>query len=468
MLGKTKLRKLQIRCCFIAVVLLLAVLLCLPMLPSARERRNDFARLAAEEYDTVFLSMFSIDNYDENDFYHFRLQDTVKTTHELSGALDLDSYMKKITEGGQNVSTVYLGVRPDKLAPDRLLAITRAYPGIHFEVLLAYPSIDYWRGLPDSKRSKVLGSYRSLADALLTEGNVSVYSFLQEWLICNPSNYEDTFLTCTSASQTIFLHCDIFQNNYLTLDNVEEQFAEFSEFLFRETEAPTVYPDLSDCKIVFFGDSVIGNYTDNCSIPGVVHALTQATVYNCGYGGNSATVTAESPITLPGIVTAFIDRDLSPLPADKQVYAGVNEYLEDATPTGKLCFVINYGLNDYFLGCPINGDTPYDTTSYTGAFRTAIEALQKAYPEAQIILMTPNFTSYFNNGQDLMSEKGGVLTDYADAIHALGTEYSVDVLDNYTDLGIDATNHMFFLADGCHPNFRTRFTIGRRIALAIR
>lgn len=124
MSGKTKLRKLQIRHCFIAVVLLLAVLLCLPMLPSARERRNDFARLAAEEYDTVFLSMFSIDNYDENDFYYFRLKDTVKTTHELSGALDLYSYMKKITEGGQNVSTVYLGVRPDKLAPDRLLALT--------------------------------------------------------------------------------------------------------------------------------------------------------------------------------------------------------------------------------------------------------------------------------------------------------------------------------------------------------
>ena len=36
--------------------------------------------------------------------------------------------------------------------------------------------------------------------------------------------------------------------------------------------------DLSDYNIVFFGDSVFGNYQDFASIPGVIGALTKASV----------------------------------------------------------------------------------------------------------------------------------------------------------------------------------------------
>ena len=85
-----------------------------------------------------------------------------------------------------------------------------------------------------------------------------------------------------------------------------------------------VYPDLSDHCLVFFGDSVIGNYTDSASIPGVVAGLTGAAVYNCGYGGNSAALGEERTISLPGIVDAFFQGNLSVLPSDFQVYQGVS------------------------------------------------------------------------------------------------------------------------------------------------
>uniref|UniRef100_UPI004055B95C SGNH/GDSL hydrolase family protein n=1 Tax=Acetatifactor sp. TaxID=1872090 RepID=UPI004055B95C len=468
MSNKFTVRKKHIIFISIAIFIITISTLFLFFLPSLKALKSDFSRIASEEYDTVFLSMFPIGNYDEADFVYWRGQNTLKTSYELSGMTDLRTYMKKITESGNFVNTVYLGVRPDKLAPDKLLELIREYPAIHFHIVLAHPAIDYWTELSGDKRTSLLGEYRHLTDTLLPESNVSVYSFLREWLMCNPTNYDDTFLTTVDASLTIFLHCDRSKEYYITPDTVDRVFAELSALIEKEAAQPPVYPDLIGHKIVFFGDSVFANYTDNLSIPGVVNALTGAKVYNCGYGGNTASDYFADPITLPGIVNAFINEDISSIPTEEQIYNGMSQYFNDTSSTDNLCFVINYGLNDYFIGAPVTAENPYDTGSYIGAFRTSIETLQNAFPDAQIILMAPNFTSYFENGTEKMSETGGILTDYVDAIVALGTEYEVDIINNYAELGIDATNHGLYLLDGCHPNQQTRFTIGSRIAQLIR
>lgn len=448
---------------FIALVSISAILLVYRSLPALRAIRADWDRITSESYDTVFLSMFPTDNYDEQDFVDYRGQNMLKTSYSIPDISTLKLYMKEIASSGNAISTVYLGVRPEKVSGDALASLPDEYPSVTCHIILPYPSMDYWSKLSDQEMESTLDEYRELTELLLSKSNVMVYSFSREWLICNPANYDDTFLANEDVSKTLMLHCDELHEYFITPDNIDTTFTDLANLLEKNRTSPDVYPDLSDYKIVLFGDSVIGNYTDSTSIPGVVSGLTGATTYNCGYNGNSAAYYANAPINLPGIVDAFISRNTSPLPEDTQVHRGVTEYLQDTSETENLCFVINYGLNDYFIGLPVSTEDPFDVASYSGALRTAVTSLQHTYPEAQIILMTPNFTCQLTNGEAKSSEAGGILTDYVNAVKTVGAEYGVDILDNYTELGINPGNYANHLEDGTHPNAATRFTIGRRI-----
>ena len=121
-------------------------------------------------------------------------------------------------------------------------------------------------------------------------------------------------------------------------------------------------------------------------------------------------------------------------------------------------------MNDYFEGLPISTEDVYDISGYTGAIRTAVNALQEAYPEAGILLITPNQTIEFDYGNEIRSEQGGKLQEYADALLVLADEMNVKVLDNYRQLPIDMERHWELLADGTHPNAQGRFLMGKLIA----
>lgn len=456
-----------LRTVMILFLVVVAVVLCF-RLTIPKTCREDYKRIASENYDTVFLSMFPINNYEEGDFKHYRNQTTLKTSYCIPNFRTLQSYLKRIAESGNTVTTIYLGVEPNSISAVKLHSLLQKYVSVQFQVILPYASMDYWTALSDEQYREYLKCYRELTDTLLLENHISVYHFSYEWLICNPGNYSDTFLINKDISRTLMLNCDRDHKYLVTPENVDAVFGEFAQLVEQKRKNVTVYPDLSDYKIVFFGDSIIGNYTDSASISGVVNGLTKAAVYNCGYGGNSASMSADAIITLPGIVDAFINKDTSPIPKDTQVYKGVTEYLQDDFVAKDVCFVINYGLNDYFSGAPVSTEDSYDITSYSGALRTAITALQNAYPEAQILLMTPSFTSYFNNGTEKKSDVGGELKDYIQAAIDVAVDCNVDIQDNYTDLNINADNYGAYLVDGCHPNEGTRFTIGNNIALSLR
>lgn len=426
-----------------------------------KEQKNDLARINSEIYDTVFLSMFPIDNYTEESFTYWRGQATLKTAYTAPNLKTLKNYMNKIAKSGNEISNVYLGIRPEKLSVTDFVSMLRQYPSVQYQIILPYPSIAYWKGLSDFELTKVLNSYQTAAETLISESNVNVYLFSKEWLICNPASYADTFSTTEEISLKLMLNCDQNHSYVLTEQNLKENFASFTELIAQERSSSAVYPDLSGQEIVFFGDSVIGNYSDSSSIPGVVSGLTGATVYNCGYGGNAATYTGEG-ITLPGIVDAFISEDLTQIPQDKQIYLGMSSYFQRTLDADPSYFVINYGLNDYFERLPISSDDPYDIATYTGALRTAVKTLQENYPHAQIILMTPNYTNHTTPPEGVV-ESTNPFTNYVNAVLQVGKEMNVTVLDNYTSLGIHKRSHGLYLADQVHPNELTRFLIGKRI-----
>lgn len=432
------------------------------------QQREDYRRIASEVYDSVFLSTYPVPGLENEDFIHYLGTNTLVASYSIPSKKVLEDYVARIAQSGNVIGKIYLGVRPDLISSEDVMALSAAYPGVVFDIFLSYPSLDYWCRLSDTDCHELLYAYGDFITDLILEERIRLYSLgSSEWLIANPHNYESDFSVQPSIARKVLLLPYTGQDYLLTADNAAAFLDNLTLLVTGERSTPSVYPDYSDRAVVFFGDSVIGNYTDSTSIPGVVSGLTGATVYNCGYGGNSAALWSDIPISLPGIVRALADGDVSSVPTDAQAYAGIGAYLE-SPPTGKaLSFVISYGLNDYFLGLPLSGPDPYDITTYTGAIRTAVDTLQSNFPEAQIILMTPTFCTYFNNGTEKQSEAGGVLTDYVDAVLSLGEELSVTVMDNYRELGINIQNSSEYLGDGCHPKESGCYLIGNKIIEAL-
>ncbi len=452
---------------FVAIAIIAAIFLFLYIFP--KEMRNDFDRLSNESYDTVFLSMYPVDNYEEDKYTYWRAMDIVVTSHEIPDMFTLKNYLKKVSKAG-TVTTIYLGVLPEKIDATELAALLLSYPTIRFEVILPYPQIDYWLALSTEECESLLQTYRDFIPPLLNHEMISPYFFgAEEWLIANPANYEDTFLTNAGVSETLMLHSDRDHAYVLKSDTQPSPTASIdalSTLIAQYREAPTEYPDLSGWNIVFLGDSVIGNYTNTTCIPSVTGGLTGANVYNMGFGGGSAAEFPDNNYSLPDIANALIQKDLSSLPAEQQVYYGMEQYIQD-NPEGQLCVVINYGLNDYYAGAPLETENPYDIYSYAGAMRTAIKSLKEAYPDVRILLNTPNFTSFFDFGMEYRFDQKHTIVDYVDKLITIAEEMDVEVLDNYRELGINEENFFEYLLDGCHPNEKGRFMIGRNVALKL-
>lgn len=451
-----------------AAAALLCLFTALKFLIKSESQKYDYRQIASTEYDTVFLSMYPIDTFREEDYAYYRGMTLLKSTFCIPSLSVMKDYMRQISESGNHVTTAYLGIKPESVDPGKLQKLLELYPDITFEIVLAYPSARYWQNLSQRDYERTLSAFCGFLTAAPEIPNASFYFYgSEEWLIANPGNYLEDWLVNEDIAGMITTHSDSGHGYLVTAENAADTARALTELTGTLRSAPAVYPDLSDHCIVFFGDSVIGNSTDSTSIPGVVSGLTKAEIYNCGYGGNSAAMTPDIPISLPGIVDAFFRQDLSSLPPDTQVYRGMSAYLDNSPSGKKLCFVINYGLNDYFSGYPVSSEDPYDITSYSGALRTAVAAIRENAPDARIILCTPNFSAIFENGTEPHGVEGSVLTDYVDALLALSQELQTDVLDNYHDLGITPENQGQYLADQVHPNNFCRFLIGSALSRLI-
>lgn len=432
-------------------------------------QRADYQQIASMQYDSVFLSMYPIDTYREEDFSYFRGMTLFKASYCIPSFSVLKNYLRHLSSSGNQITTAYLGIRPDLTDPRKLQKLLSGYPDITFEIMLAYPSSEYWKALTQKEYEDTLAAYLDFFSAAPEIPEANFYCFgTQEWLTANPGNYQDDWSVNENVARTLMAYSDRDHGFLITAENSSACAEALTTLTFSLRSAPAAYPDLSNRCVVFFGDSVIGNYTDSTSIPGVVSGLTGAEVYNCGYGGNSAAMMPGLLISLPGIIEAFFQGDLSVLPEETQVYAGISSYLENASPDRQICFVINYGLNDYFSGYPISSEEPYNIATYSGAVRTAVKLIREYEPDAQIILCTPNFSSVFDNGTEPHGTDGLVLTDYVNAVLSLSEELQTDVLDNYHDLGITPENEGQYLADQVHPNDTCRFLIGSNLSRMIR
>lgn len=434
--------------------------------------RLDQERIATEDYTAVFFSTFPIDNYTEDDFIYYREIYPLKSAYCIPDIETLNDYFTRVSESWNKVSTVYLGVRPDIVTADDLMTLMDTWNDKQYEVILAYPSLDYWQELDEEEYPAILESYTDFINSLIPryedsewlQDNLSVYFYgSTEWLVGNAYNYEDDFNVNAGISHTLSMYSDRNHGYRLTLENYQDVLEDFETLVADCRSEETEHPSLSKWDVVFFGDSIIA-FSETSSIPGAVGGITGAHTYNCGQGGSHATETGDGLPGIPYVVDAFLAKDTSSFAEDSQIYAGMTDYFEHAKKRRQKCFVLNFGMNDYFNGYPVRTEDPYDCTSYTGAMRTAVDKLQTAYPDAVIVLMTPNFTSYFGNGTEPQSAVGGMLPDYAGAMNSLCDEKELLCYNSYSKLPIDSTNHTDYLLDGCHPNEETRYAMAQSIA----
>lgn len=422
-------------------------------------------RLAAETYDSVFFSMYPIPNYSPEEFATYRGLTPILSTHAISDLPEMAEYMDAALASGNSVSNVYLGLDPyfmwtssrqnqdawNRNLEQYLLVYMDAYPDMTFEIMLPHPSMDYWRNLEEKDLDTTLTAYRSLIHSLDAYTNVTIYfPGAEQWLIANPANYEGDATTYDISKKLMLLSfCD--GHLQITAANADAILAGLTSQINREQTDATQYPDLSQWQIVFFGDSIIGNYNDSTSIPGVINGLTGASVYNFAIGGTPATNKADVDNTFLPVLNRFLSGELT-------LAQNGTEFTYAADSDSQLCFVIHYGLNDYFEGLALeNPDDLYDGYTYMGALRTGISRLQTAYPNAVILLVTPPYCSYYNEGTDTNGPEAGTLADYAAAVEQVAKDMNVSCINNYANLGINSENAHIYLADGCHLNETGRF-----------
>lgn len=422
-------------------------------------------RLAAETYDSVFFSMYPINNYSPEEFATYRGLTPILSTHAISDLSEIAEYMDAALASGNIVSNIYLGLDPyllwtssrqnqetwNKNLEQYLLVYMEAYPDMTFEIMLPHPSMDYWQDINEKELETALAAYRTLIHSLDSYTNVTVYfPGAEQWLIANPANYEGDSTTYDISKKLMLLtFCD--RHLQISAANADAVLAGLASQIKEEQAKATEYPDLSGQQIVFFGDSIIGNYTDSTSIPGVINGLTGASVYNFAIGGTPATSKADVDNTFLPVLERFLSGELT-------VAQNGTEFTYNADSDSQLCFVIHYGLNDYFEGLPLeNPDDPYDNYTYTGALRTGIRKLQATYPDATVLLVTPPYCSYYNEGADINGPEAGTLADYAAAVTQVAKDMNVSYINNYSDLGINNENAHIYLADGCHLNETGRF-----------
>lgn len=438
--------------------------------------RADYERIATEDYTAVFLSNYPIEHFTEEDFAYYRAIYPINASYCIPDLKTMHGYFDRVAEAGRKIDTVYLGIRPDLITADNLLELISAWDNCQYQVIIAYPSLTYWKSLNEENFTTVMSDYKSFITTLLPlyednewlQEHLSIYFYgSKEWLVANPANYESDFGVNEDISHTISMYSDASHGYQLTLENYEAELEIFenlvAECRVSKTGKASEYPDLSHWDVTFFGDSIMAfSGSDSDAISGVFSGLTGAHTYNCAQGGATATVIDGAFYGVSEVVDKFLTRDLGNLKETSQMYEGMSDFFAHADDKRQKCFVLDFGMNDFFVGAPIeNPADPYDVHTYAGSLRTAIDSLLSASPDATILLVAPNFTTYFENGTDPQSTDGGQLTDYIAAMEQIAAEKHLMFYNSYTELGIDESNHLNYLVDGCHPNEAARFNTGR-------
>ena len=460
---KTKEKQNVLRIVLPVMALVLSLLLCLAAYFCLSYRKNA-ELLATGSYNAVFLSTFPIETFQAEDFSHFRGDQVVMVQTKSSDFRVIRRYLSKVLESGNCVRVIYLGIDPEVITARDILEWKAAFPDTQFEILPKWRSLTQW--VRESDDSSALASYRSLVEGLMEVENLRVFSFFaQPWIIADPESYVKGTLLTESIAHLVYLYTDELHGADFSPELIEPVFAGLEHLIRDEKAGRNADPDLSDWDMVFFGDSVIGNYNDYHAITQLVSHFSGARTYNCGQGGSTASTKTLDIPDLGEVVEAYLTGDLSSLPEGSQVYSGLSQRLadeRDGTAQGRrLLFVLHYGINDYIQAHPLRGQDPMDPETFTGALRSSINKIRSARPDARILLIVPNTLIYLNNGEEPTGFMGSSYALYQEAVSQIAEEYGLLLLDDSKIVSGPGIRGL--LSDEIHPNENGRYLITRAL-----
>lgn len=436
--------------------------------------REDLKRFSQESYDSVLLSMHSSSGYTPDIFTTYFGLNTLISTYEIHSMDELQRYLEKVFSSDNTINKVFLMLDPDmiwnscgqnsdrwdaKLQKD-FLSFVSDYPDTGFEILLPYPSLSYWLSMNQDDMDDILTVYHNFIEDACIYTNIRIcYMGFENWLLINPDNYISDFDANDVITAKTFLTCFRDDQHRITPANDQLFFDILREQVTAERISPTVYPDLSDCCLIFFGDSLMAYGEGTVTTSGYVTGLSHAATYNYAISGTAASTASSDTDDFPNFLPRFLSKYCT---EENGAYRFSPEGADVSDK--KLYFFLKYGTNDYFNGAAVeNPEDPYDITTYTGGLRSGLKECMALFPDAEFILMTPNFTISHSNGNERNSDVGGVLTDYVNAAISVAEELDIYYMDHYHDLGINESNIWDYTADGCHPNEDGRVLMAKHI-----
>ncbi|MDO4332386.1 MAG: SGNH/GDSL hydrolase family protein [Eubacteriales bacterium] len=225
-------------------------------------------------------------------------------------------------------------------------------------------------------------------------------------------------------------------------------------------------------RILVLGDSIWGNYRDDTGVAArVEHYMEQlgrpAKVYNAAIGGTRATIdpqdneweygpASESSLgKMTSILSGNTDVELL---QGKAAYDEMKAALQVKDQIDYV--IIAYGMNDFLSQVPINdSDRPW--TGYGTALVKGVGEVERECPNAQIMIVTPTYASYFSIPVQNMGEKA--LYNYASVACDVAKGKNTLCVDAYNNMGIDAYNADEYLEDGVHLNEKGRDLYARNV-----
>lgn len=246
-------------------------------------------------------------------------------------------------------------------------------------------------------------------------------------------------------------------------------------------EATEVIPEIRDenrLQIVFLGDSILDGYRNETGIAYLTGVRCNADVYNLAMRGTSAALTTYEKSEyeqwdsrcLQGVVHAICGN------VDPSILNGhrAGEVFATCDFSRTDYFVIEYGMNDFLAGLTMHDEEDfYDEYTYVGALRVAVQRLREHFPQAEIVLCSPNYAQFW--GEDgaylgdgnMVNNGGGTLVAYHNVCLNVATDMNTLFLDGYNGIGLDAYTADEYLEDGVHLSQKGRDKYAEKLSEVI-
>lgn len=234
--------------------------------------------------------------------------------------------------------------------------------------------------------------------------------------------------------------------------------------------------------IVNMGDSIFGNFRDETSVSSFIANSTGATVHNFGFGGCRMSWHIEPwhPFSMYKLADAITSGDWSEQDAVLN-HEEIPEYFKETISQMKAMdfstvdiMTIAYGINDFTGGNTFDDEAnKKNTDTFGGALRYSIEKILTRYPNIRIVLSTPCWCYWLENGSysydsDTHQINGRYLHEFVEKVISIGAEYHIPVVNPYDEMSVNKFNCSHSYIDGIHLNENGRKELAKLISNTIR